>query len=75
MDAGWDESVVMDKAILGTLIENDVEFDPDDDKDSRISHFSRLITEEITESSASSRSSTTTASACPGASRRPDEAP
>ena len=48
MDAGWDESVVMDKAILGTLIEGDVGFDPDEEKDSRKSHFSRLITGEIT---------------------------
>ena len=48
MEAGWDESVVMDKAILGTLIEGDVGFDPDEEKDSRKSHFSRLITGEIT---------------------------
>ena len=32
MDAGWDESVVMDKAILGTLIEGDVGFDPDEER-------------------------------------------
>ena len=38
----------MDKASLGTLIEGDVGFDPDEEKDSRKSHFSRLITGEIT---------------------------
>jgi len=47
-DTGWDESVVLDKAILGTLTEGDLGFNPGEDTDSRKSHFSRLLTEEIT---------------------------
>ena len=47
-DSGWDETVVLDKAILGALIDGDLEFKAGEEIDSRKSHFSRLITREIT---------------------------
>ena len=47
-DSGWDKSVVMEKSILGELIEGDLEFKPGEETDSRNSYFSRLLTREIT---------------------------
>ena len=47
-DAGWDKSVVYESPIVGTLIAGDEEFKSGEEKTSRKSYLSRLISQELT---------------------------
>ncbi len=47
-DAGWDESVIYESSIVGTLVAGDLGFERDGENASRKSHLSRLLTGELT---------------------------
>ena len=47
-DAGWDESVVYESPIVGTLVAGDLGFKRGEENASRKSHLSRLLTGELT---------------------------
>ena len=47
-DAGWDESVTYESPIIGTLVSGDLGFERREQKASRKSHLSRLLTGEMT---------------------------
>ncbi|HIL73211.1 MAG TPA: DUF362 domain-containing protein [Verrucomicrobia bacterium] len=47
-DAGWDESVVYESSIVGTLVAGDLDFKRGEENASRKSHLSRLLTGELT---------------------------
>ena len=47
-DAGWDESVVYESPIVGTLVAGDLGFKRGEENASRKSHLSRLLTSELT---------------------------
>jgi len=47
-DAGWDESVVYESPIVGTLVAGDLGFKRGKENASRKSHLSRLLTGELT---------------------------
>lgn len=47
-DAGWDEAVFYDNAVLGNLIWGDLEFGQGETKSSRHSHVTKLLTHDLT---------------------------
>jgi len=47
-DAGWDEEIVYESSIVGTLVSGDLGFARDEKQSSRKSHLSRLLTGEMT---------------------------